>query len=80
MASLKNMLPDKRRTTVLVSLVFLLAIFLVPYFFVYIPANADSLKRQAFLKLNRAAQNMIAKTNDIGNYYQNNSAGAVTLD
>lgn len=68
----KNLLPDKRKTTVLVSLVFLLAVFMVPYFLVFIPMNADNVKRQAFLKLSRAAQNIISKTNDTRNYYFNN--------
>jgi preprotein translocase subunit YajC len=80
MAGLKNILPDKRRATVLISLILLLAIFLIPYFFIFIPANADNLKRQAFLKLNRAAQNMIAKSNDTRNYYQNTKLGLIMLD
>jgi hypothetical protein len=79
MASLKNMMPDKRRTTVLLTLLFLLALFMIPYFFVFIPANAENLKRQAFLKLNRAAQNMIERTNDTRHYFVNNKSGADTL-
>jgi len=75
-------LPDKRRITVLVSIVFLLAIFLVPYFFIFIPLNASNLKRQAFLKLNRAAQNMISKSIDTRSYYRNTATapGIVGLD
>lgn len=80
MASLKNILPDKRRTTVLLSLIFLLALFLVPYFFVFIPANADSLKRQAFLKLDRAVKNLISKSNDTRNYYLTLDSGMIWLD
>ena len=82
MANIKNILPDKRRITVLVSIVFLLAIFLVPYFFVFIPLNASNLKRQAFLKLNRAAQNMISKSNDTRSYYSNTATapGLIVFD
>jgi hypothetical protein len=79
-ASPKNILPDKRRTTVLISLICLLGIFLIPYFFVFIPSNANNLKRQAFLKLNRAAQNIVGKTNDTRNYYQNTRSGGEQLD
>jgi len=75
-------MPDKRRITVLVSIIFLLALFLVPYFFIFIPVNANNLKRQAFLKLNRAAQNMISKSNDTRNYYRNTATapGIIGLD
>jgi hypothetical protein len=74
------MLPDKRRTTVLVTLVFLLVIFLVPYFFVFIPVNADNVKRQAFLKLNRAAENIITKSTDTRNYYLTSQTDTVVVD
>ena len=79
MASFKNILPDKRRTAVLGGLIALLVIFLVPYFFVFIPANADNLKRQAFLKLSRAAENIIEKSDDSRNFYENNLSGCDTL-
>ena len=80
MASLKNLLPDKRRTTVLVSLVLLLVLFLVPYFIVYIPANADNIKRQAFQNLDRAALNIVSKNTDIRNYYKLTNADSVFRD
>ena len=80
MAGLKDILPDKRRVTVLVSLSFLLAIFMVPYFFVFIPANADNIKRQAFLKLDRAAQNIISKSDDTHNYFRNINTGLNCID
>src|SRR5450432_1229657 len=79
MAGLKDILPDKRRATVLVSLVFLLAFFMVPYFFVFIPANADNFKRQAFLKLDRAAQNIIFKSDDTHNYFRNIKTGSTCI-
>jgi hypothetical protein len=81
-ANIKNILPDKRRITVLVSMIFLLALFLVPYFFVFIPLNASNLKRQAFLKLNRTAQNMISKSNDTRSYYSNTATapGLIVFD
>jgi len=80
MAGLKDILPDKRRVTVLVSLIFLLAIFMVPYFFVFIPANADNIRRQAFLKLDRAAQNIISKSDDTHNYFRNITSESICLD
>jgi hypothetical protein len=80
MAGIKDILPDKRRTTVLVALIFLLVIFLVPYFFVFIPANADSLRRQAFLKLSRSAENIIDKSMDTHNFYQTSNSGVVIAD
>ena len=80
MAGLKDILPDKRRVTVLVSLSFLLAIFMVPYFFVFIPANADNIKRQAFLKLDRAAQNIISKSEDTHNYFRITNTGTICID
>src|SRR5580765_1966489 len=80
MAGLKDILPDKRRVTVLVSLICLLAIFMVPYFFVFIPANADNIRRQAFLKLDRAAQNIISKSDDTHNYFRNIKTGTICID
>jgi hypothetical protein len=79
MATFKDLMPNRRRTTVVGTLIFLLALFFVPYVFIYIPSNEANLKRQGFLKLNRAALNIIEKSNDTRKYYKhiykNNKAG-----
>jgi hypothetical protein len=70
MASFKNNLPSKRTTTYIIVVISLLAIFLLPYIYFFIPYNESTLQQQAYLKLKQASKNIINKEIDSRNYFK----------
>ena len=79
MSNLKNALPNRRATTFMVVVISLLAFFLLPYLFFYVPNNEAILHQQAFLKLNQATKNIINKDNDSRNYFRNTKTPGETI-
>ncbi|MHA4808631.1 hypothetical protein ACX0G9_11025 [Flavitalea flava] len=68
MADVKKATPNTRTVTVLILVFSLLALFLLPYFFYFMPVNESTLHQQGFLKLSRAAQIIIDKQKDYKNF------------
>lgn len=80
MADLKKLIPDKRRGTVLVIIIFLLLISLIPYLFYYIPLNEARLHESGFQKLSRAKTNILEKNINLKPYYKSKpGSGSITL-
>jgi hypothetical protein len=62
--SRKSFLPDKRQSAFFIAIFFLIAIFVVGFYFFYVPANKQSVHRYAFSILENITVNMQERYND----------------
>src|SRR5882672_2861046 len=71
MVTIKNLVPTKRRITIVLSFFVLLAALFSLFQFYYIPSNKNKLHQYGFTLLNRIKTNIVERDNDLRRYYSN---------
>lgn len=75
-----SFLPDRRQRAFFIAILFLIVIFVVGFYFFYVPANKQSLHRYAFSILENITVNMEERYNDTYRLIQGRMKGASDED